>query len=376
MNSLLQNLTQSFESILQGHLFPILREELGPLSDRHQQLARVLSLLQLDGHVSRRRGRGRRGSDRVAVARAFVAKAVFNFPLTRHLIDRLRTDSVLRRMCGFETVAGVPEEWTFSRAFAEFANSQFPQRVHDALIKRTQADRLVGHISRDSTAIEAREKVQRKAAESKPVRPSRSKKKKPTDPQKMTRLQRQISGTMTVEQMLAEVPRNCDVGTKTNSKGRKSSWVGYKFHGDVADGHILISCVLTSASVNDTQVAIPLAEMTARKVTSLYDLMDGGYVSKEIREHSMGLGHVPLIPRRKNEAPEPMEPHQQVRFRERTSVERVFSRLKDEFGGRQVRVRGAAKVMAHLMFGVLAMTADQIIRWIAPSANESVPITP
>lgn len=375
MNSLLQNLTQSFESILQGHLFPILREELGPLSDRHQQLAKVLSLLQLDGHVSRRRGRGRRGSDRVAVARAFVAKAVFNFPLTRHLIDRLRTDPVLRRMCGFETVAGVPEEWTFSRAFAEFANSQFPQRVHDALIKRTQADRLVCHISRDSTAIEAREKVARKAAESKPVRPSRSN-KKPTDPEKMTRLQRQVSGTMTVEQMLAEVPRNCDVGTKTNSKGRKSSWVGYKFHGDVADGPILISCVLTAASVNDTQVAIPLAEMTARKVTSLYDLMDGGYVSKEIREHSMGLGHVPLIPRRKNEAPEPMEPHQLVRFRERTSVERVFSRLKDEFGGRQVRVRGAAKVMAHLMFGVLAMTADQIIRWIAPSAPESVPITP
>ena len=374
MNRLLQNLTQSFESILQGQLFPILREELGALSERHEQFARVLSLLQMDGHVSKRRGRGRPPSDRAKLARAFVAKAVFNFPLTRHLIDRLCIDPVLRRMCGFETVAEIPEEWTFSRACAEFANSQFPQRVHAAFIERTQAERLVCHISRDSTAIEAREKVQPKAAESKPVRKSRSK-KKVTDPQKMTRLQRQASGTMTVEQMLAELPSGCDVGTKTNSKGRKSSWVGYKFHGDVADGHMLISCALTAASVNDTQVAIPLAEMTARKVRSLYDLMDMGYVSSEIREHSVGLGHVPLIPRRKNEAPEPMEPHQQVRFRERTSVERVFSRLKDEFGGRYVRVRGAAKVMAHLMFGVLAMTADQIIRWIAPPANESVPIT-
>jgi hypothetical protein len=375
LNRLLQNLTQSFESILQGQLFPILREELGELGERHEQFARVLSLLQLDGHVSRRRGRGRPASDRATIARAFVAKAVFNFPLTRHLIDRLRIDPVLRRMCGFETVAAIPQEWTFSRAFAEFADNEFAQRVHAGLIERTQAERLVCHISRDSTAIEAREKVPPKAAESKPVRPSRSKKNKPTNPQKMTRLQRQTSGTMTVEQMLAEVPRGCDVGTKTNSKGRKSSWVGYKFHGDVADGHILISCVLTAASVNDTQVAIPLAEMTARKVTSLYDLMDGGYVSQEIREHSRGLGHVPLIPRRKNEAPEPMEPHQQVRFRERTSVERVFSRLKDEFGGRYVRVRGAAKVMAHLMFGVLAMTADQIIRWIATSADQTVPVS-
>jgi hypothetical protein len=373
MNSLLQNLAQSFEAILQGQLFPILREELGPLGERHEQFARVLSLLQMDGHVSKRRGRGRPAIDRAKIARAFVAKAVFNFPLTSHLIDRLRVDPVLRRMCGFETVAEIPEEWTFSRAFAEFAQSQFPQRVHAALIGRTQADRLVCHISRDSTAIEAREKVQPKTAESKPVRKSRSK-KKVTDPRKLTRVQRQASGTMTVEQMLAELPSGCDVGTKTNSKGRKSSWVGYKFHGDVADGNFLISCVLTSASVNDTQVAIPLAEMTARKVTSLYDLMDMGYVSSEIREHSMGLGHVPLIPRRKNEAPGPMDPHQQVRFRERTSVERVFSRLKDEFGGRYVRVRGAAKVMAHLMFGVLAMTADQLIRWISPPANESDPV--
>ena len=37
--------------------------------------------------------------------------------------------------------------------------------------------------------------------------------------------------------------------------------------------------------------------------------------------------------------------------------------MKDEFGGRWVRVRGAAKVMAHLMFGILALAADQILRW-------------
>jgi hypothetical protein len=55
---------------------------------------------------------------------------------------------------------------------------------------------------------------------------------------------------------------------------------------------------------------------------------------------------------------------QQDRYRERTMVERVNARLKDEFGGRSIRVRGAAKVMAHLMFGVLALTADQILKLI------------
>jgi hypothetical protein len=41
--------------------------------------------------------------------------------------------------------------------------------------------------------------------------------------------------------------------------------------------------------------------------------------------------------------------------------ERVNARLKDEFGGRTLRVRGA-KIMAHLMFGILALTVDQLLR--------------
>jgi IS5 family transposase len=54
-----------------------------------------------------------------------------------------------------------------------------------------------------------------------------------------------------------------------------------------------------------------------------------------------------------------LSPAQADRYKERTMVERVNARLKDEFGGNQIRVRGAAKVMAHLMFGVLALTVDQ-----------------
>ncbi|HXB73641.1 MAG TPA: transposase, partial [Candidatus Acidoferrales bacterium] len=60
--------------------------------------------------------------------------------------------------------------------------------------------------------------------------------------------------------------------------------------------------------------------------------------------------------------PAVLAPHQRQRYKERTTIERVFSRLKDEFGGRFVRVRGAAKVMTHLRFGILALTADQLLR--------------
>jgi hypothetical protein len=127
---------------------------------------------------------------------------------------------------------------------------------------------------------------------------------------------------------------------------------------------IPISCVLSSASLNDSQVAIPLATMSASRVVNLYDLMDAAYDAKEIRDYSVRLGHVPIIdanPRRNDTRPE-MEPARQRRYDERTTAERGNARLKDEFGGRTVRVRGALNVMAHLMFGILALTADQMTR--------------
>ncbi|MCP3867802.1 MAG: transposase [Gammaproteobacteria bacterium] len=52
------------------------------------------------------------------------------------------------------------------------------------------------------------------------------------------------------------------------------------------------------------------------------------------------------------------------RYNERSTVERVNGRLKDEFGGRRVRVRGHAKVTCHLMFGILALTADQLLKFV------------
>jgi hypothetical protein len=363
MNSLLQFLTQ-FGNILQQRLFPALEEELGELSSQHRQFVRVLGVLELDHFVAVQSGRGRPGHSRANIVRAFVAKAVLGIPHTRALLERLRYDSALCRLCGWERAANIPDETIFSRAFAEFASSELPQRVHAAVIQRSYAERLVGHISRDASAIEAREKPQPKPkAVPVPVPAPRRKRGEPKRPEQMTRLERQSLPGATLEQMLEELPRDCDKGCKTNSHGSTSFWIGYKLHVDVADGQVPISCVLTSASLHDSQVAIPLARMTAGRVTSLYDLMDRGYESQYIERYSQGLGHVPIIDRQKRGGEKPvMDPHRQVRFRERTTAERVYSRLKDEFGGRFVRVRGCAKVMAHLMFGILALTVDQILR--------------
>jgi hypothetical protein len=372
-----------FLRIMQGVLFPSLQEQLGPLSDKHRQLVAVLSMIQLETMVSNWSGGvGRPAKHRRAIARAFVAKAVFNLNATRQLLDRLSVDVSLRRLCGWESRGEIPHESQLSRAFAEFAASELPQRLHEALIKATQQERLIGHISRDSTEIEGREKPLRTPVAAAPVKPirkrGRPKKGEQPPPPEPTRLERQAA--MTLEQMLDDLPRPCNVGSKKNSMGYRETWVGYKLHLDVADGQIPISCLLTSASLHDSQAAIPLARLTARRVTNLYDLMDSAYDAQSLHEQIRGLGHIPIIdahPRRDQTQKAELQAEEKrrkllnysfaedVRSRERTTVERVNARLKDEFGGRMIRVRGNAKVMCHLMFGIVALASDQILRLIA-----------
>ena len=47
-----------------------------------------------------------------------------------------------------------------------------------------------------------------------------------------------------------------------------------------------------------------------------------------------------------------------MRLRTRSGDERTNARLRDEFGGRHVRVGGHSKGACHLMFGILALTVD------------------
>jgi DDE family transposase len=121
--------------------------------------------------------------------------------------------------------------------------------------------------------------------------------------------------------------------------------------------------VLTSASVHDSQVAIPLMKLSSSKVTSCYDLMDAAYDANQIWEQSRDLGHVPIIDRNpRGKEVIPMAPHEAVRYKERSAAERCNGRLKDEFGGRCVQVRGSDKVMMHLMFGMITLFADQLLK--------------
>ena len=133
----------------------------------------------------------------------------------------------------------MPDASTFSRAFAEFAKTGLLDRVHEALVKHYLSGEVIWHVSRDSTAIEAREKPvrkqEKKPSQSKPKRkrgrPKKGEERPPTDEKRLARQRRQ-----TAEEALSELPTECDIGTKVDAKGHKITWCGYKFNLDVVDG--------------------------------------------------------------------------------------------------------------------------------------------
>ncbi len=340
---------------VQACLWPQLERCLeAPLTEKHKELAAVLEVVRIEEQVpSEWQWLGRPRCDRRALARAFVAKALYNLPTTELLIEWLRTDANLCRICGWERADQVPSAATFSRAFEEFARTGLADRVHEAAVRKHLGSVLVGHVSRDATEIEAREE---------PVKRERS--------EPSSRLERQRA--QTAPAAIAELPTVCGIGVKRNAQGHKSYWIGYKLHLDACDAGLPLTALTTSPWLHDSQAAIPLAKRTADRVTALCEVMDSSYAAELIREQCRELGHVPIIdphPMQRKKAP--LDPASARRYDERTTVERVYSRLKDHFGARFVRVRGPAKVHAHLMFGVRALFGAQCPASTSFSANDN-----
>ena len=193
---------------------------------------------------------------------AFAAKAVLNLPTTRDLIDRLRVDETLRRRCGWLSAAALPHESVFP-GICRFAGTDCRSTACRG-IAATQQQRLIGHIARDSTAILARELFpngeQRRQRERK--RDARFKRGRrglawwfhPGQAcDRGTRIERQRHQHWTA----AEDCRGSAISAQRTARAR-SYWRGYKLHLDVADEQLPVSAMLTSASVHDSQVAIPL----------------------------------------------------------------------------------------------------------------------
>ena len=136
--------------------FVFLEEKPGPLTEFHRKLAATLEVVRVEEWISNEQWIGRPLANRKALVRAFVGKAVYNVPTTRAFRDRIMSDTVLRRMCGWEKRSQVPSEATFPRAFTEFAEKSLPEVVQKALIGRTLFGHLFGWTDSDLVPVDLR----------------------------------------------------------------------------------------------------------------------------------------------------------------------------------------------------------------------------
>lgn len=377
MRKLVRSIAAYWQRV-QTTLFPYLATAGLTLTPELKHLVAILDLVRIEELVPHRVHQvGAPAKDRAPLARAFLAKQFLNQPDTKAFRARLLTDEPLRRICGWATPEVVPSASTFSRAFARFADLGLADLVHEQRVVELVGETLIWQQALDATDISAREAAQpnpepqygRTASGKRrkhPVtgRPQGRPKKGEAVEKPQTRIERQLD--QVPEIALLEIPMACDTGCKPDTHGHLHHWVGYKFHVVTSEHGIPLCAVTTAASVHDSQVAIPLLQLTARRVTALYDLMDAGYDAAAIRACSEMLGHVPVIREgAKPHAPAPaMEPDRARQYTGRTVAERFNARLKDEVGGKLVRVRGVRKVHAHLMFGLLVIFADALLKLV------------
>jgi transposase len=369
---------------LENTLFPQLRENLRieEFSSKESKLVKILDFAEIEKNITVV-SITNTPKDREQIARAFIAKSVYNFQTTRDLIDRLHIDRTLRILCGWKYKTDIPSESKFSRVFKELSQMQIAQKTHEKFIKEYLSEKTFFYNATDATKIPLREKpVKVEKEKPKSKKRGRPKKGETREPIKPTILQKQKE-LQTVEDKLSLVSQECGVGIKQNSKGNREVWIGGKLHISVVDGDIPVTAFYSGANVHDSSVALPLMQETSKRVNYLYDLQDAGYDADIIREFSYKLGHCPVIdinPKNSKELKAKIEllSHEkkifkylnqhlnceEVHYNKRSMVERVNKYLKDDFGCDKIYYQAPIKVASVLAFGILSICIHQSLQLV------------
>jgi IS5 family transposase len=329
------------------------------LSDEYKTFLHMLRVIeeQIPTLIRPYAGTGRIPYQYTPFIRGFLAKGYFGIEKTSQLIQRLKGEPNLRLLCGF---TDVPGKATFSRALAFLSEQSILEQTLDGIVGMAHKGQVVYHVNRDSTAIPAREKVVKKREGKAPQegkkrgRPAKNAPKAPKEP---TVIEQQP--TQDAKTSLDDIDKECAWGCKKNSEGNVSFWKGYKLHLDVSDTGFPLTAIVTGANVHDSQLAIPMEQLTETKVPFCYSLMDSAYDAKAIDEFIRSRGRIPIIDpnkRKGNDRP-PLDPAKQERYNIRTTVERANSHLKDSLIPRSIYVKGYKKVSFVLMTAVICLAA-------------------
>ena len=302
-----------------------IRAVLAELSDVDEELIEALR-----GPVRR----GPHGYDPEILWHCFVAHYLLGRPSVSDLIRLLYDNPYIARACGIDSPEGIPSQPTFSRFFTRLSKQLMRARVNRVFqrFNRKFYAALPDYgksVAMDSTDIKAWSNGAHK------------------------------------------VPTDKDAGwtVKNDTNGRgKFTW-GYKVSLLVDTTYELPLAVnVMSGNRNDLNAA-PVLLSQARwingKFRPEYVIADAGYSSEPLRRliHKQFHGN-PIIKtnptHKKAIQAHPEDAEWQLIYDRRTSVERVFSRLKANRKLNSLRVRGINKVRVHCLLSVIVLQAHAL----------------
>ena len=281
--------------------------------------------------------RGPRGHSAIVLWHCFVAKYRLGMDSTDAFIRALNDNPYLAKACGILSAEAIPHKSTFSRFFAKLSKRKYQHLVKDVsrkLVQRCYAE-LPGFGQRtalDSTTLKAW---------------SNGGKTPKSDP---------------------------DAGwsVKKGSNSMQEYKYGYKLH-LLADCEyeLPIAANVSAGNVHDVTRAsnvLSEARYTTGKSTPRYVMLDAGYSSIElvrlIENQYSSKAILQVHPThkvlQKRFADVKDTPEIKALAKQRTAVERAFSRLKDKRALNKITVRRRMKVTTHCYLSLIAM---QVLYW-------------
>jgi len=335
-----------------------------------QFFSTVQSLLSPDERrrLGRHHRRGRNGYALSSILGIMLLKLIYQQRTMKGTLLLLHENGNLKDILA---ITEVPSEATVSRLSKEVAQIVQPSDLHQRVIQAyaKSLDRFaVGHLSIDSTIIEAREKPFKiRAPKAKACKKRGRKAKGSLEEQQFREHQAQLNQDQIAylqeppETSLAKLEMRCSLTAKQNSKGKRQWFIGYKAHLATDDHGVPMSFAVTGASVHDSKVAVPLMKKARETADFLYVLLDKGYISPLINDYVDMIGRKAIIDRRayKGVIADPLDPASQQRYAARTTVERTNSELKDGFLPDTIYKRGA-RARYEISLAILLTTMKKV----------------
>jgi len=275
---------------------------------------------------------GRPGYTAEVLWKTYIASVVLGLPTFASLIRALQNNPILAVACGITSYESIPTKFAYSRFMRKLSQPKYVVMVKDIMrsLTRSLYDTLPDlgkSVAIDSTDLKAW---------------SNGAKKSVSDP-------------------------DATWAAKLDTSGKKKFYFGYKLH-LLADTQyeLPVAANITTAAPNDVRVASPVlrqARVAYGRFHPHYVIYDAGYSSNKLRNLikrqyraepviKVNLAHKKALFVESNEW--------RVIYNRRTSIERLFGRLKGYRRLNNITVRPIRKVSVHCFLSLIVVQAQAL----------------